>query len=48
MKVVIYTPIMIYFEEKDLIKRFGEPYKEYKKRTGASFPKLRKKNTNNK
>ena len=40
--IIIYTPIMIYFEEKDLIKRFGEKYKDYQKNTGALFPKLRK------
>jgi protein-S-isoprenylcysteine O-methyltransferase Ste14 len=40
--VVLYTPIMIYFEEKDLIKRFGNEYREYRERTGALFPRLRK------
>jgi protein-S-isoprenylcysteine O-methyltransferase Ste14 len=41
--IIIYIPIMIHYEEKDLEKRFGEKYVEYKKRTGALFPKLRKK-----
>ena len=38
--VVIYTPVAIYFEEMDLVKRFGEDYLEYKKRTGAIYPKV--------
>jgi len=41
--VMVYTPIMIHFEEQDLIKRFGDEYREYQKRTGALFPKLRSK-----
>jgi protein-S-isoprenylcysteine O-methyltransferase Ste14 len=41
--VIIYTPLAIYFEEKDLVKRFGDEYLEYKKTTGALFPKIRKK-----
>ncbi len=40
--IVFYTPIMIHYEEKDLIRRFGDKYREYQKRTGALFPKLRK------
>lgn len=39
----LYVPIIMYFEEKDLIRRFGDAYREYQKRTGALFPKLRKK-----
>jgi len=43
--VVFYVPVYIYFEEKDLLKRFGEPYREYKERVGALIPKLlRRKN----
>ncbi|NHI91797.1 MAG: isoprenylcysteine carboxylmethyltransferase family protein [Candidatus Lokiarchaeota archaeon] len=43
--IVVYTPIMIYIEEKDLIRRFGDSYRDYQKRTGALIPKLgRKKN----
>lgn len=38
--VVIYTPIMKNYEEKDLVKRFGEDYILYQKTTGAFFPKL--------
>ncbi|MFW9875448.1 MAG: methyltransferase family protein [Candidatus Thorarchaeota archaeon] len=40
--IIIYIPIMIRYEEKDLIKRFGNKYREYQKNTGALFPKLRK------
>lgn len=39
--IIIYIPIMINYEEKDLIKRFGEEYKEYQKRTGAYSLKLK-------
>jgi len=42
--IVIYTPLMVYFEEKDLIRRFGDSYREYQKRTGALFPKILRKN----
>ena len=41
--MIIYLPIMINFEEKDLIRRFGDDYQDYQKRTGAIFPKIRKK-----
>lgn len=40
---VITLPIMIRIEERDLIKRFGEPYRDYQKETGALLPRLRKK-----
>jgi len=40
--IIIYFPIMIHFEEKDLIRRFGGKYIIYKERTGALFPKLKK------
>jgi len=40
--IILYTPIMIHYEEKDLTKRFGQKYIEYQKKTGALFPKLRK------
>ncbi len=36
----IYTPLAIYFEERDLVLRFGQDYKDYQKRTPALFPKL--------
>ena len=38
--IIIYIPIMIYYEEKDLVRRFGDKYKEYQARTGAIFPKM--------
>ncbi len=38
---LIYIPIMVHFEEEDLVKRFGDSYKEYQKRTGAVFPNLK-------
>jgi len=41
--MIIYLPIMIFYEEKDLIRRFGDKYRDYQKRTGAIFPKIRKK-----
>jgi protein-S-isoprenylcysteine O-methyltransferase Ste14 len=41
--MVFYVPIMIHYEEADLIRRFGNSYREYQKKTGALFPKLRKK-----
>ena len=44
--IIAYVPIMIYYEEQDLIRRFGEKYKEYQKRTGIFFPKIRKKKLN--
>ncbi|NHJ87349.1 MAG: isoprenylcysteine carboxylmethyltransferase family protein [Asgard group archaeon] len=40
--VLIYTPIMLYFEEKDLVKRFGEKYQTYQKETGMLLPKGKK------
>jgi protein-S-isoprenylcysteine O-methyltransferase Ste14 len=41
--IIIVTPIVIHYEEKDLIKRFGDKYREYQKRTGAILPRIRKK-----
>jgi protein-S-isoprenylcysteine O-methyltransferase Ste14 len=38
--VIIFTPIYIYFEEKDLIKRFGKSYLEYREKTGMLIPKF--------
>ncbi|MFX1582511.1 MAG: methyltransferase family protein [Promethearchaeota archaeon] len=40
--ILIVSPAIIYYEEKDLITRFGDKYREYQQRTGAIFPKLRK------
>jgi protein-S-isoprenylcysteine O-methyltransferase Ste14 len=36
--VFVFTPIHIYYEEKDLLKRFGEVYVEYRRTTPAVFP----------
>ena len=41
--IILYSPIIMYYEEKDLIRRFGDEYREYQKRTGAFIPKIRKK-----
>jgi protein-S-isoprenylcysteine O-methyltransferase Ste14 len=40
--LLIYVPIMIHIEEEDLIRRYGDNYREYQKRTGALIPKIRK------
>jgi protein-S-isoprenylcysteine O-methyltransferase Ste14 len=40
--VITYVPIMIHYEEQDLIRRFGEKYRQYQKRTGALFPRFKK------
>ena len=40
--LIIYIPTMLYVEEQDLIRRFGDAYREYQKRTGALIPKFRK------
>jgi len=40
--VIIYVPIMIHYEEQDLIRRFGEKYREYQKRTGVLLPRFKK------
>jgi len=37
--IIIYIPTIQYFEEKDLVKRFGDSYVEYQKTTGAFLPK---------
>ncbi|MHA1612018.1 MAG: methyltransferase family protein [Promethearchaeota archaeon] len=36
---IIYLPFMKSVEEKDLVRRFGDNYKEYQEETGAFFPK---------
>jgi protein-S-isoprenylcysteine O-methyltransferase Ste14 len=40
LMVIIVSPLIMYYEEKDLIKRFGDDYREYRKRTGAIIPKF--------
>lgn len=39
--ILIYLPIGIYFEEKKLIRQFGEPYRSYKREVPAVFPRLK-------
>ncbi len=39
--LIIYIPLMIYIEENDLIRRFGDKYREYKKTTSALIPKIK-------
>ena len=41
--ILLVIPIIMHYEEIDLEKRFGEPYREYKRNTGAFFPKFWKK-----
>ncbi|MHA2426531.1 MAG: methyltransferase family protein [Candidatus Hermodarchaeia archaeon] len=38
--LLIYIPTMLYVEERDLIRRFGDAYRNYQKKTGALIPKL--------
>ena len=38
--LTISFPIIIHYEEKDLVKRFGAEYIEYRKRTGCIFRKI--------
>jgi protein-S-isoprenylcysteine O-methyltransferase Ste14 len=40
--VIIFTIINIYYEEKDLVKRFGSDYVEYRERTPALLPGFRR------
>jgi protein-S-isoprenylcysteine O-methyltransferase Ste14 len=40
--ILVFTPIHIYYEEKDLLKRFGEEYAEYRRTTPAVFPGLKR------
>lgn len=40
--LLIYVPIMIHVEEEDLIRRYGDNYREYQKHTGVFIPKIRK------
>jgi len=43
--ILIFTPIHIYYEEKDLLKRFGDIYTEYQRTTPAVFPGLKRRRT---
>lgn len=38
--VVITAPLMVYLEEIDLVKRFGDSYQNYQKQTHALIPKF--------
>jgi protein-S-isoprenylcysteine O-methyltransferase Ste14 len=38
--VILITATLIYYEEKDLVKRFGDAYLEYQQQTGAFIPKF--------
>ena len=44
--ILIFTPIHIYYEEKDLLKRFGDVYSEYQRTTPAVFPGLKRRRNN--
>jgi protein-S-isoprenylcysteine O-methyltransferase Ste14 len=39
--IILYSGINIYFEEIDLVKRFGSEYEEYRERTGMLIPRRR-------
>lgn len=41
--LVMYLPVGIYFEEKNLVATFGEDYREYQKEVPSFFPKIHKK-----
>jgi len=43
--ILIFTPIHIYYEEKDLLKRFGDVYIEYRRTTPTVFPGLKRHRT---
>ncbi|OOG70437.1 isoprenylcysteine carboxylmethyltransferase family protein [Algoriphagus sp. A40] len=41
--LVLYLPVGIYFEEKNLVAVFGEDYREYQQNVPPFFPKIHKK-----
>ncbi|MBA4301210.1 MAG: protein-S-isoprenylcysteine methyltransferase [Cyclobacterium sp.] len=41
--LILYLPLGIYFEEKNLISHYGERYREYQKEVPPFFPKIHKK-----
>lgn len=41
--LIVYLPVGIYFEEKNLIAEFGDQYRNYQKEVPAFFPKIHKK-----
>lgn len=40
--ILLYLPIGIYFEEKKLIRQFGEQYLNYKREVPSVFPRLKR------
>ena len=40
--ILLYVPLMIFYEEKDLVLRFGDSYREYQEKTGSLFPRFKK------
>ncbi len=45
--IIVYIPIGMHFEEKKLIRLFGDAYREYKKKVPALVPNLNKAETKN-
>ena len=43
--IFIFTPIHIYYEERDLLKRFGDIYAEYQRTTPVVLPGLKRRRT---
>jgi methanethiol S-methyltransferase len=41
--LIVYLPVGIYFEEKNLTSLFGQRYREYQKEVPAFFPRIQKK-----
>mgnify|MGYP003328182269 FL=1 len=39
--LILYTNIGVYYEEKQLSKKFGSPYDEYKKQVPKLIPKIK-------
>jgi len=37
--IIAFSAVNIYYEEMDLVKRFGSEYEEYQKRTGMLIPR---------
>jgi protein-S-isoprenylcysteine O-methyltransferase Ste14 len=41
--VALGIPVLVYYQEKDLVKRFADAYLDYQRQTGALIPKFRSK-----
>jgi protein-S-isoprenylcysteine O-methyltransferase Ste14 len=41
INMTIYLNMAIYFEEKDLVNKYGKKYRDYQKETGKMFPRLK-------